>query len=478
MVIEHKLPTVSALVAFGSSPEASRVWPFEGLVEILILDLSDPAWETRHGAAIGLREIFRFHGAGAGRLMGLDKAANDKINAAYLEDISLRCVCVFLLDRFGDYVSDQVVAPIRESVAQLLGAALVHMSHESVLRVFQLLQRLVLQSDFGDCGPVWEICHGGMLGIKYFVAVREDIFLSDQRVLDGVIECVLHGLANHDDDVRAVAAATLVPVADQFIALRPSSVQNLIDTLWESLEDLRDDLSASTGSVMDLLSKLFSIPGVLDMITESAENDEDKSFGILIPRLFPFLRHTIRTVRAAVLRALRTFLGIKSQKGTTWISERAMRLIFQNVLFEQVEDIRELSLSVWTDLLASVPPVELQKIYQPSLHATASLLFTPIGTSRCNIAMESNLIIRPSGQTWAPLSTKPEKAQARKSKKKEIEDLIPSQHKPHNLDGPAIRGDIDLVGESVMIRSRISAAKAFGRLMARWPENVSVPIKI
>lgn len=473
MVIEHKAPTVSPLAAFGASLEAARVWPFEGLVEILILDLSDPSWETRHGAAIGLREVFRIHGAGAGRLMGPSKIENDKRNADYLEDITLRCVCVFLLDRFGDYVSDQVVAPIRESVAQLLGAALVHMQRSAVVHVYRLLKRLVLQFDFSDCGPAWEICHGGMLGIKYLVAVREDVFLSDEEVLDGIIECVLHGLANHDDDVRAVAAATLVPVADQFVSLRPASVQNLIDTLWTSLEELRDDLSASTGSVMDLLAKLFSIPNVLDMITENATHDEEKSFGVLIPRLFPFLRHTIRTVRTAVLRALRTFLSIRQQKGTTWISDRAMRLIFQNVLFEQVEEIRELSLSVWTDLISSVSGTELQTMYQQSLRPTASLLFTPIGTSRNNIPMESSLIIRPSGQSWAPATARIEKPSTKKTKKKDSDDWSASQNKPHNLDGPMIRGDVDLIGEDVMIRSRISAAKAFGRLIAAWPENVS-----
>jgi TATA-binding protein-associated factor len=239
------------------------------------------------------------------------------------------------------------------------------------------------------------------------------------------------------------------------------------------LEELRDDLSASTGSVMDLLAKLFSFPNVLEMITESATHDEEKSFGVLIPRLFPFLRHTIRTVRMAVLRALRTFLGIKQQKGTAWISARAVRLIFQNVLFEQVEDIRELSLSVWTDLISSVPRSELQSMYRESLRQTSSLLFTPIGTSRANIPMDSNLIIRPSGQTWAPSFTKLDKQSAKRSKKQEHDDWAASQIKPHNLDGPVIRGDVELVGEDVLIRSRVSAAKALGRLIAIWPQDVS-----
>jgi hypothetical protein len=39
----------------------------------------------------------------------------------WLEDISLRLLCVLALDRFGDFVSDQVVAPVRETCAQALG---------------------------------------------------------------------------------------------------------------------------------------------------------------------------------------------------------------------------------------------------------------------------------------------------------------------------------------------------------------------
>lgn len=38
-----------------------------------------------------------------------------------LEDIALRLLCVLGLDRFGDFVTDQVTAPVRETCAQALG---------------------------------------------------------------------------------------------------------------------------------------------------------------------------------------------------------------------------------------------------------------------------------------------------------------------------------------------------------------------
>lgn len=76
-------PEASTLSVFSSGDE----WPFEGLVEKVIpqltqlsFDLFSPKWETRHGAAIGLREIIKIHGRGYGRVMGLSKAVNDARN--------------------------------------------------------------------------------------------------------------------------------------------------------------------------------------------------------------------------------------------------------------------------------------------------------------------------------------------------------------------------------------------------------------
>lgn len=45
----------------------------------------------------------------------------EESHQAWLEDLAVRLVCVLALDRFGDFVSDQVVAPVRETCAQALG---------------------------------------------------------------------------------------------------------------------------------------------------------------------------------------------------------------------------------------------------------------------------------------------------------------------------------------------------------------------
>lgn len=40
-------------------------WPFQGVADQLVVDCLDPAWETRHGAALALREILGCQAASA-----------------------------------------------------------------------------------------------------------------------------------------------------------------------------------------------------------------------------------------------------------------------------------------------------------------------------------------------------------------------------------------------------------------------------
>ena len=127
-----------------------------------------------------------------------------------------------------------------------------------------------MQEDLNLAQPIWQVCHGGMLGLKYLSAVRTDLLTQNAPLLDGVVRAVMRGLADHDDDVRAVSAATLIPIASEFITLRPHAVDDLINVVWECLSHLKDDLSASTGSVMDLLAKLCSFPQVLEAMKHKA----------------------------------------------------------------------------------------------------------------------------------------------------------------------------------------------------------------
>ncbi|OCK95910.1 uncharacterized protein K441DRAFT_657898 [Cenococcum geophilum 1.58] len=490
LVKEFKGAPLPEKSTFQTEAEESGLeWPYDRLCEILMVDLFDHNWEIRHGAAMGLREVIRVHGAGAGRLKGKTRAQNDILNQRWLNDLACRICCVFMLDRFGDYISDNVVAPIRETAGQTIGAVLQYLSHQNVTAVFGILYRLVMQQDFSD-KRVWQVCHGGMIGMRYLVAVRDDILLKDPNLMNGVLAAVMKGLADYDDDVRAVSAATLVPVAKEFVDLRPMALKALINKVWECLSNLQDDLSASTGYVMDLLAKLCSFPEVLSAMKENAKDDPSQSFVELVPRLFPFLRHTITTVRTAVLRALLTFLNIEGEGTDGWVNGKALRLVYQNILLERDERVLKLSLQVWNALVESLvhrrdregrEVNEFAMHFGPHMDAVIPLTLTPIGVPRHPIPMEYSLLIRPSGQVFGP-PTHPQAARkpsppaggepALKKRRKshfKKEDMAPPASPSHNIDGHMMNGDIDLVGVDVMIRSKIYAAQALGKAIASWP---------
>lgn len=71
VVVQHKpKDTSSGILCTGDE------WPFEGIVEQLCLDLFDPKWEARHGAALGLKELLMSHADGAGKVVGHSISSN------------------------------------------------------------------------------------------------------------------------------------------------------------------------------------------------------------------------------------------------------------------------------------------------------------------------------------------------------------------------------------------------------------------
>ncbi|KAF2712965.1 hypothetical protein K504DRAFT_497801 [Pleomassaria siparia CBS 279.74] len=469
----------------ADAEESGFEWPYERVCEFLTIELFDNNWEIRHGAAMGIREILRVHGAGAGRQKGKSRSQNAQLNQRWLNDLACRVCCIFMLDRFADYTADNAIAPILETAGQALGSLLQYLSPENVLATFDVLFRLVMNKDSKDLSA-WHVCQGGMIGLRYLVAVRNDLLLQDATLMDGVLTAVIKGLGDYDDDVRAISAATLIPVASELVVMRPKALEGLMDQIWSCLANLQDDLSASTGFIMDLLAKLCSFPQVLEAMQISAQHDPSKSFHELVPRLFPFLRHTITSVRAAVLRALITFLDIQTTGTEGWIDNKALQLIFQNIILERNEHVLKLSLQLWNAVIDSLGPDQVSTHLAPILGPIISLALTPIGVPRHPISMDLSLLIRPSGQAFGlPPNMQPTRrstppggshepaTKKRKKSRMDKEELaIPSSSTAnHNVDGHMISGDLELVGADVMVRSRIFAARALGKAIGSWPEH-------
>ena len=117
--------------------------------------------------------------------------------------------------------------------------------------------------------------------------------------------------------------------------------------LWNALLNL-DDLSSSTGAVMELLCTLMSCKESL------GHHFSDRDFVELIPRLYPFLSHNISSVRASCLFTLRKLIELgcsrsdsDSDSGQTvsqrgWLGPLLQSLLcqlFQHLIVEGKEEI-------------------------------------------------------------------------------------------------------------------------------------------
>lgn len=106
----------------------------------------------------------RLQGQDAGKNAFASQDRNEISHQGWLEDVALRLVSVIARDRFGDFVSDQVVAPVRESASQALGAVLNRMDEQRVEKIINILLQLIKQEN-------WQCRHGALLGVINILCV-------------------------------------------------------------------------------------------------------------------------------------------------------------------------------------------------------------------------------------------------------------------------------------------------------------------
>ncbi|KAF8628445.1 hypothetical protein AX15_003960 [Amanita polypyramis BW_CC] len=451
-------------------------WIWDGVVKLLEVDLFSVAWEVRHGAAIALRELIKVQGKYGGMKDGTIWEENVIAHEKWCNDLAAKFLCVFVLDRFGDFVSDQVVAPVRETVSQTLASLMIHMPTRSLLHVHNILLQMIRQ-DFNipaglrsrslsahltksqsqsrsEKTHVWEVRHAGLLGMKYEVAVRGDLFNKENvkqegeptqlgvNVLRDVVEAAILGLGDRDDDVRAVAASCLIPVAGHLIDQLPDTLERVLNVLWTCLSDMKDDLSSSVGAVMDLLGKLVTYDRVINLL---ASTSFSLPLSTLAQTLFPFFRHTIANVRLAVVNALDSFMAVPSLP-RDWIQSPFLRLLFQNMIAEERSDIRNASLSAWQTALSIVSSTQgwLENIVTQQLILDwYAMVMTPIG-----VPLDSANFYHPS-----------------------IAADNNATFERHNVDKNMLSQDLSLVSVEVTLKARIAAATALAHLVVCWPQH-------
>ncbi|KAJ3027148.1 UNVERIFIED_CONTAM: btaf1 RNA polymerase II, B-TFIID transcription factor-associated, 170kDa [Siphonaria sp. JEL0065] len=487
VVVEHKTKEDHALSLgiLGSSDE----WPFEGLCEQLCIDLFNSRWEVRHGAALGLMEIIKAHGSGAGKITGVDRATNQKRHAAWLEDVSIRILCVLALDRFADYVGDHLRVPVRETCARVLGVLMQKCDADLSFRVLEDGLLKLISSASAVSGGIsgnssssglalpgssksnviattnnsnieWEMRHAALIGLKYWMAVKRDLVkdVLVPRPGSGLTEtgaflAILNGLKDHNDDVRAVSSSTLLPICDLLVTLLPPSkvYKLIVSSLWNTLQEL-DDLTAATSSIMDLLSQLL----MKDEIRQLMQSEPASSLQTNVPRLYPFFRHAITSVRIAVLKTIQSLLDILKADGgassSSWITPDLMRLVFQNFVLEDRREIVELTSNLWTQLVDFVGGCggkSKSLEFLTCIEGWFSLTMTPVG-----VALNLGLFY---DYTLATVASK-----------KGGKAAVVESHSGLNVsiqDQAMVQQDLHVVDEQDVLRGRLSAATGLGQLL-------------
>ncbi|KAF6176669.1 hypothetical protein GIB67_034531 [Kingdonia uniflora] len=412
-------------------------------------------------------------------------------NWEFLQECAIRFLCVLSLDRFGDYVSDQVVAPVRETCAQSLGTVLKYMHpllvHETLKILLQMQRR-----------PEWEIRHGSLLGMKYLVAVRREM-LDD--LLGFILPACKVGLEDPDDDVRAVAAEALVPAAGAIVSLNGQMLHSIVMLLWDILLDL-DDLSPSTSSVLNLLAEIYSqkemIPKMFGELTSKEKQEFDLNEALVVdgpgegitydenpsmlstlaPRLWPFMRHNISSVRHSAIRTLERLLEAGCRRGSSECSDRSLwpslilgdtlRIVFQNLLLEANEEIMQCSERVWR-LLLQCQEGDLEIVARSYYTSWIDLATTPYGST-----------LDPTKMFW-PIAL-PRKSHFRVAAKMRAANLekdyninfgIESEKEtfPHEKNGVFVKIIVGADGEKSVTHTRVVTATALGSLASKLPEE-------
>lgn len=111
---------------------------------------------------------------------------------------------------------------------------------------------------------------------------------------------ILKGLSDSVDDVSAVAASSLIPVAENLTELVPECLPQVITQLWDLLSE-QDELAAACNSFMGLLAAILNIPKAQLLLPPQPFNE-------VVPRLWPFLSHSASSVRKATLQTLSKYL--------------------------------------------------------------------------------------------------------------------------------------------------------------------------
>jgi TATA-binding protein-associated factor len=250
-----------------------------------------------------------------------------------------------------------------------------------------------------------------------------------------------------------VAAEALLPAAALLApGAGPPAAQQVRQLLWDALLEL-EDLSPATGSVMTLLAEVHSSPAAAAASGDSSNNGLSQ----LVPRLWPFLRHGLTSVRHATVRCLSALL--RSQPAAELLPgeelQRALRLLFQCLLLERNGEVLAAAQAAWELLVQRAAPDVLAAALpaQSTLAGLFQLAATP-----AHSCLDASLVLTvplPRKRAGAGGSSKAQLAARGAASQQQ------QQQEVHRRESLVVEADGDAAHTT---RMRLAAARALGQL--------------
>jgi TATA-binding protein-associated factor len=287
--------------------------------------------------------------------------------------------------------------------------------------------------------------------------LRQILLPPNNGIDSPAFQAIIDGLKDSNDDIRAVASSSLLPITDSLLDILPSNIifKKIVIVLWDSLKDL-DDLTAATSYVMDLLADLIKRPTVSNVMRTEAKDFFQK----LVPQLYPFIRHAIYSVRKAVIRTLKTLAELSTETNgviqVNWITIDLIRLIFQNFVVEERQELIDDSLDLLQMLFELLEFNNFEILFgDNSVKLLFALVMSPVGT-----AIDLRLFVHFTS-VQASIKTS--------------SDFTGFNVSPH--DRAMIDQDLTIIKLDVVIYGRIAALKSLGRLISKFTPQLFETIR-
>ncbi|KAL7454212.1 hypothetical protein ACHAWC_005844, partial [Mediolabrus comicus] len=364
LVLESKRSSENGGEGRGNRQHARHRNPQTLLGSELAYRTFDSEWTVRHGALLGtlaLLRAWRIHDSTRTTTTSKPQQQQQQRRLGkWPHDILARCICILALDQFSDFsgvdlttnddnkrdnssvttddfVSNAVVAPVREMAAQIIAILLEaspldvwNCTHDLLMRLYT---RKHQHQNRQERGCQWEISYGVLLTWKYVIAIT--LFQSTRTqssaianveegspilrplsarqfnsakdryddVLNGITLHAIKEISDGNDDNRAVAAQLLRYCTRLESQLRPNDiVYRCSGPLWTAVTKI-GDISSCAADLLSLLTELLSLDSA-SFLSSLREAGAFFAFDSLLYKLSEFIDHDSAHVTISTFRAL------------------------------------------------------------------------------------------------------------------------------------------------------------------------------